>query len=371
MIPLIDMKARHAPLREEFLRAIAGVIDSGVFVGGECVEAFENEFASYCEARFAVGVSSGTAALWLVLRALGIGPGDEVITVPMTFTATAEAICMAGATPVFVDIEDRTYTLDPDQLEAAITARTKAVVPVHLFGQAANMVSIRQIAGARGLRVIEDAAQAHGARDGGRKVGSLGDAACFSFYPGKNLGAFGDGGAVVTNDETLAQRIRVLGNHGQASKNHHVELGWNSRLDAVQAAVLRIKLAHLDQENQQRRAHAALYRNLLAGLPQVVLPAADVPERHVHHLQVIRVQGRDKLLAALEREGIGYGIHYPVPIHLQPAYRHLGHSPGSFPVAERCAAEFVSLPMYPELTPDAIHRVTDAILKAADGCVAA
>jgi dTDP-4-amino-4,6-dideoxygalactose transaminase len=371
MIPLIDMKVRHAPLKGEYLRAIGELIDSGRFVGGPGVDAFENEFATYCGVRFAVGVGSGTEALWLALLALGIGPGDEVITVPMTFAATVEAICMTGATPVFVDIDERTYTMDPAGLERAITDRTKAVVPVHLFGQVAEMDAISEIATAHGLRVVEDAAQAHGARYAGRMAGSLANAGCFSFYPGKNLGAFGDGGAVVTDDEGLALRIRMLGNHGQTVKNRHPVVGWNSRLDGIQAAVLSIKLRHLDEENRIRRNHAATYENGLAGLPGVIAPWIGNVERHVHHLHVIRVRQREELLNAFKREGIDHGIHYPVPIHLQGAYHHLGYPRGSFPVSESCAEEFVSLPMYPEITSSQIHRVVETVRQVSGGCVAA
>jgi dTDP-4-amino-4,6-dideoxygalactose transaminase len=371
MIPFLDMKARHAPLRAEFLRTIGEVIDSGHFAGGEFVERFEQEFAAYCGVHSAVGVGSGTEALWLTLLAMGIGPGDEVVTVPMTFAATVEAICQTGATPVFADIDEATYTMDPACLEKVITRRTRAVIPVHLFGMIAEMDPIMEIAASAGLRVIEDAAQAHGSRYKGRMAGSLADAACFSFYPGKNLGAFGDGGAVLTNDEGLAMKVRVLGNHGQTARNRHALPGWNSRLDAIQAAVLRLKLPMLDSENQQRREHASFYNQALAATPGVITPQSPDPLRHNQHLYAIRAGNRAALLDAFDREGIGYGLHYPVPVHLQNAYLHLGHAPGSFPVAERCAGEFVSLPVYPELTSSQLSRIADTLNRVAESSIAA
>ncbi len=369
MIPFLDMKARHAPLREEMMHAVGAVIDSGVFAGGPLVERFERDFAAYCGARSAVGVGSGTEALWLTLVAMGIGPGDEVITVPMSFVATVEAICLAGAKPVFVDIDERTYTMDPQALEAAVTPRTKAVIPVHLFGQAADMSPILEIARRRGLRVIEDAAQAHGAEYQGRRTGSLGDAGCFSFYPSKNLGAFGEGGAVVTDHEDLAAKLRMLRDHGQTGKNRHSLIGWNSRLDAIQAAVLGVKLRHLDRENSLRREHAQRYDRGLAGLPEVLTPIAAAGGRHVYHIYALRVRDRQELLRQFAQKEIGFGMHYPVPIHLQPAYRILGHQRGDFPVAEQCADEFVSLPMYPEITPAQIAFVTDSVRQTAGVCV--
>jgi dTDP-4-amino-4,6-dideoxygalactose transaminase len=368
MIPFLDMKARHAPLREEYLRAIAEVIDSGSFSGGRVVEHFENDFAAYLGARHAVGVGSGTEALWLALLGLGIGPGDEVITVPMTFAATVEAICLTGAKPVFVDIDKRTYTMNPAALRSVLTRKTKAIVPVHLFGQPADMDPILEFARAHGLRVIEDAAQAHGSEYKGMKAGSIGDAGCFSFYPGKNLGAFGEGGAVVTDDEDLARRIRVLGNHGQSRKNRHSEIGWNCRMDGIQAAVLEIKLQHLDRENQLRRNHARAYDDGLSRFPDLVAPFAAADRQHVFHIYAVRAANRRHLLSVLEAEGIGFGIHYPVPVHLQGAYRKLGYSRGDFPVAEQCADEFVSLPIYPEMTSEQIAHITRAVGEAVSPC---
>ncbi len=370
-VPFLDMKARHAPLREEFMRAIGEVIDSGVFAGGPIVEKFERDFAANCGTRFAVGVGSGTEALWLAMIAMGIGPGDEVITTPMTFAATVEAICLTGAKPVFVDIHDRTYTLDPAGLEDALTARTKAILPVHLFGQTADMDPILGIAGKRGIRVIEDAAQSHGAEYHGRRSGSLGDAGCFSFYPSKNLGAFGDGGAVVTDDEKIAQKIRVLRDHGQSEKNRHAIVGWNSRLDAIQAAVLSVKIRHLARENQTRREIARAYDQAFADMVDVLTPHARAGGNHVYHIYAIRVRNREALLRNFDAKGIGYSVHYPVPVHLQPAYRILGHSAGDFPVAERCANEFVSLPLFPEMTAEQFSFVADTVRETFSVCISA
>ena len=363
-VPLLDLKAHHEPRRAEFMRAIEEVIDASAFAGGPFVKRFEEDFAAYCEVEHAVGVGNGTDALWLALLAMGIGRGDEVITVPMTFIATAEAISMTGATPVFVDIDEATYTMDPAQLERAVSPRTKAIVPVQLFGQTADMDPIVAFARARGLRVIEDAAQAHGARYKGRRAGSLADAGCFSFYPGKNLGAFGEGGAVVTGDRELAARIRVLREHGQEKKYHHDVIGWNCRMDGIQAAVLQIKLRQLDEDNARRRVHAAHYDRALAGVGGVTVPACAAERGHVYHVYAIRTAGRGELMAELETRGIGSGIHYPVPLHLTGAYAPLGLGRGSFPVAERCADEFLSLPMYPELTAEQVDWVAAAVREA-------
>jgi dTDP-4-amino-4,6-dideoxygalactose transaminase len=356
-IPFLDLRAQHDPLRAELLAAIGEVIDRSAFAGGPMVAKFEEDFADYCQARAAVGVGSGTEALWLALLAQGIGHGDEVITVPNTFMATAEAISYSGARPVFVDVDERTYTLDPRQLERAITPRTKAVIPVHLFGQMADMDPIMEIARQHRLMVIEDACQAHGAEYKGRRAGSIGHAGCYSFYPGKNLGAWGEAGAVVTNDRTLAEKIRVLRDHGQETRYHHSCIGWNARMDGIQAAVLRVKLRCLDRGNAARRAHARRYGELLAGLERLAVPAAAEHGVHVYHLYVVRVPERDRIFQELAGCGIACGIHYPTPVHRQDAYRSLELGPGSFPVAERCAGEFLSLPMFPELTPAQIETV--------------
>ncbi len=363
-VPFLDLAAQHAPLRSELDRVIAQVIDSGAFAGGPFVESFEDDFAAFCGCEHAIGVGNGTDALWLALLACGIGQGDEVITVPSTFIATTEAISFCGATPVFVDIDERTYTMDPAALESALTPRTKAIIPVHLFGQPADLEPILKFARLHGLRVIEDAAQAHGAEYKGRKAGSMGDAGCFSFYPGKNLGAFGEAGAVVTNDAELARKIRILRDHGQVRKYQHAVVGWNCRMDGIQAAVLQVKLRHLVRGNQKRRAHAATYDLAFAGMEGVSVPLEADYARHVYHIYAIRVQERDRVISALQDEGIGCGIHYPVPIHLQPAYQHLGYRPNAFPVSERTSAEFISLPMYPELSEHQMERVAEAVEKS-------
>jgi dTDP-4-amino-4,6-dideoxygalactose transaminase len=356
-VPFIDLKAHHDSIRGELDTAIREVMDSNAFAGGPFVAKFEQDFSTYCGAANAIGVGNGTDALWLTMLALGIGAGDEVITVPMTFMATAEAISHCGAKPVFVDIDERTYTLDPDLLERAISPRTKAIIPVHLFGQAADMDAILEIARRRGLPVIEDACQAHGAEYRGRKAGSIGTAGCFSFYPGKNLGALGEAGAVVTNNEELRNKILMLRDHGQAKKYHHALIGWNARMDGIQGAALGVKLKHLDRANQARRANARFYDQHLAEFEEVILPTEAAYARHVYHLYVVRVQDRDRVLQAMANRGIACGIHYPIPVHLQEAYRFLGHRKGSFPVAERCAGEFLSLPMYPELTTTQMRAV--------------
>ena len=363
-VPFLDLKSHHAPYLDEFQDAIREVIESTAFAGGPFVTAFEEDFARYCECLHAIGLGSGTEALWLVLLACGIGPGDEVITVPSTFMATAEAITYSGARPVFVDVDERTYTLDPARLPQALTKRTKAIIPVHLFGQAADMDPIMAFARERGLLVIEDAAQAHGAEYKGRKVGSIGDAGCFSFYPGKNLGAFGEAGAVVTDNQELRDKLRILRDHGQVRKYHHTMIGWNCRMDGIQAAVLRIKLRHLERGNQLRRAHALQYNRSFENMEEVVRPFAAGYAKHVYHIYAIRVQARDEIMRRLEEEGIGCGVHYPVPVHLQDAYAGLGYGLGSFPVAERAANEFISLPMFPGLTPAQIEAVTNNVKEA-------
>lgn len=356
-VPFLDLKAQHAPLLGEINAALREVMAKSAFAGGPFVAAFEEEFAAYCGAKHAVGVGNGTDALWLSLLAAGVGQGDEVITVPSTFMATAEAITYCGARPVFVDIEEQTYTMDAGQLEAAITPRTKAIIPVHLFGQMADMEPILSTARRHGIPVIEDACQAHGAEYRGQKAGTLGLTGCFSFYPGKNLGAWGEAGAVITNDAGMAERMRMLRDHGQAKKYYHAVVGWNARMDGIQGAVLRIKLKHLDEYNEGRRAIAALYRELLGETENVVLPVEAEGRKHIYHVFAVRVGERDRVLQELTARGIGCGIHYPVPVHLQEAYRHLGYAAGSLPKAERCAEEFLSLPMFPELSGEQVFCV--------------
>jgi dTDP-4-amino-4,6-dideoxygalactose transaminase len=360
MIPMTDLKAEYETLKEEMDRAIREVLDSGWFILGPQVRAFEQEFAAFCGAEHGVGTGNGTDAISLALRACGIGPGDEVITVPNTAVFTVLAISAIGAEPVLVDIDPVTYTMDPAKLERAITLRTRAVVPVHLYGQPADMDPILEIAHRHDLVVVEDACQAHGARYKGRRVGTLGNAGCFSFYPTKNLGAYGDGGMVVTNDPQVVDRLQLLRNGGQQDRYHHAVKGANSRLDELQAAVLRVKLCHLDKWNEVRRTRAQEYASLLERTAVVTPTEADYA-RHVYHLYVIRSQQRDALLAHLRRRAIVANIHYPIPVHLQQAYRDLGLSEGSLPVAESCAREVLSLPMYPGLDTEAISCVAKAI----------
>lgn len=361
-VPISNLHAHHVHLKGELTAVIEEVIEASAFSGGPFVSRFEEEFAHYCGVDHVVGVGSGTDALWLTLLALGIGPGDEVITVPMTFIATAEAISRTGALPVFVDINESTYTLDPLGLEHAITSRTKAILPVHLFGQMADMQPILTFADRHSLFVVEDAAQAHGATYQGKRAASLGDAGCFSFYPGKNLGALGEAGAVATNNTELAKWIRVFLDHGQTQKYRHTVVGWNCRMDGIQAAILKLKLHDLDRRNARRREISALYSEAFEGLPHLVLPTTDPRGSHVHHQFVIRVSNRHKFMTELSEKGIASSIHYPIPIHLQDAYAYLGFGPGSFPVAERCAEEFVSLPIFPELSSAQISRVIDAVV---------
>jgi dTDP-4-amino-4,6-dideoxygalactose transaminase len=360
-VPYVDLNAQHSPIRDELLHAIGEVIDASAFSGGSFVRNFEERFATHCGTSHAVGVASGTDALWLALSALGVGPGDEVITVPMTFFATAEAISRTGATPVFVDIEETTYTMKPVELARAISPRTKAILPVHLFGQMADMNPILEIARKHRIAVVEDASQAHGASYHGSHAGSMGHAGCFSFYPGKNLGALGEAGAVVTGDPELAERIRELRDHGQITKHHHAFIGWNARMDGIHAAVLMLKLRDLELNNRRRRKHAALYSRELQGMPGVKLPHTAPGRTHVHHIYAIRVACRDAFASHLKSRGIGYAIHYPTPVHLQPAYSHLGLKRGSCPVSERCADEFISLPMFPELSSASLKAVVRAI----------
>lgn len=370
-VPFLDLHAHHAPHLAEFEAAIRGVIECGAFAGGPYVAAFEKEFADFCHVRHAIGVGSGTEALWLALLAGGVGAGDEVITSPGTFLATAEAITYCGATPVFVDIDEQTYTLDPSQLEAAITPRTKAIIPVHLHGQTADMDPILAVARQHKLLVIEDACQAHGADYKGRRAGSLGDAGCFSFYPGKNLGAFGEAGAVVTNNDELALKMQTLRDHGQSRKYHHSVVGWNCRMDGIQAAVLQIKLRHLEESNAKRREHAAFYNELFHDLEEVILPTEAPHGRHVFHIYALRVRERDETIRQLTEAGIGSGIHYPVPVHLQECYRSLGYQEGDFPVAERVARELLSLPMFPELTRAQIGKVAQVVREIVSAAVPA
>jgi dTDP-4-amino-4,6-dideoxygalactose transaminase len=356
-VPFLDLKAHHDPIRQEIVAAMNEVIDQNAFAGGSFVARFEASYAEYINTKYCVGVANGTDSLWFSLLALGVGKGDEVITVPMTFMATAEAITYAGAKPVFIDINPVTFTMDVTKIEAAITPRTKAIMPVHLFGQCADMDPILEIAQKHGLFVIEDAAQAQGATYKGRKAGSIGHAGSFSFYPGKNLGAWGEAGAITTNDAALRDRMQMFREHGQKKKYYHDVVGWNGRMDGIQAAVLQVKLQYLDKANQGRRRAAARYNELLRGIPGVQLPAEADYAGHIYHIYAVRVRARDTIMKQLGEHGIGTGIHYPVPVHLQNAYANLGYKPGDFPVSEACANSFLSLPMYPELADQQIETV--------------
>jgi dTDP-4-amino-4,6-dideoxygalactose transaminase len=359
-IPLVDLRAQYASMKGEIDAALQRVVSNTTFILGSEVDTFERSFARYVGAGGAVGVASGTSALHLALLACGVGPGDEVITSAHTFIAAAEAILHTGARPVFVDIDPRTYTIDPNQVESAVTPRTKAIVPVHLYGQPADMGPLLEIAGRQELWLIEDAAQAHGAEYLGKRCGGLGHLACFSFYPGKNLGAYGDAGAVTGDAPPLLDKVRKLRDHGRRDKYEHDEIGFGERMDALQAAVLAAKLNRLEHWTEARRGHAAFYNRMLADC-DVTTPFESPKVRHVYHLYVIRVRDRDSVMAQLKHRGIGAGIHYPIPVHRQPALVKLGYGDVSLPNTERAANEIVSLPMYPELTPDHLTYVTQAV----------
>lgn len=359
-VPFVDLKVQRAALKDEIDAALEKVMANTAFILGPDVAEFEKNFAAFSEVGHAVGVDSGTSALEMALRAFDIGSGDEVITAANTFIATVLAISYVGATPVLVDIDPETYNINVDLIEDAITERTKAIMPVHLYGQPADMDSIMAIAEKHDLVVIEDAAQAHGARYKGKRAGSIGHAAGFSFYPAKNLGAYGDGGMVVTNDPKIAEKVRHLRNYGQTEKYHHVVQGFNRRLDTMQAAVLRVKLPYLDDWNAARRAAAERYDELLLKA-EMQLPVVPDFAEPVWHLYVVRVEDRDAMRAYLSEHGVSTGIHYPIPIHLQPAYEALGYEAGSFPVTEKYAGEILSLPMYPEIPPEYLEYVYSTI----------
>lgn len=358
-VPYLDLRAQYRGIKAEIDAAIAGVLDSCQFVLGSEVARFEEEFARYSGASECIALNSGTSALHLALLAAGVGAGDEVITVPFTFVASVAAVLYAGARPVLVDIEPRTFNMDPAAIEAAITSRTKVILPVHLYGQAADMDPILEIARRHSLIVIEDAAQAHGAEYKGRRAGSIGDIACFSFYPAKNLGAYGEGGAVTTNNATYAKTVRMLRDWGQDRKYHHVLRGFNYRMEGLQGAILRVKLRHLEQWTERRRALAEAYSQALAEC-DVERPAEMPWARHVYHLYTVRSKDRDGLQKALLEEGIQTAVHYAEPVHVQPAYSDLGYARGAFPEAEQAAGEVLSLPMYPEMTDEQIQQVGQA-----------
>ena len=363
MIPFVDLKAQYLSIKEEVDAAIADVLENSAFILGKHVAAFEGDFAAFCDTQYAIGVNSGTSALHLAMLAAGIGPGDEVITVSCTFVATVAAIGYTGARPVFVDVDPLGYTMDPAKVEAAITERTKAIVPVHLYGQPADMDPILEIARRHNLVVIEDAAQAHGALYKGKRVGSLGDIGCFSFYPGKNLGAYGEGGAVVTNHPEHNRIIRMLRDWGAEKRYHHVLKGYNYRMEGIQGAILRVKLRKLDQWTACRQAYAREYTKLLEG-SGVLTPTVMPYGTHVFHVYALRSPKRDHIQQALQEKNVQTGIHYPFPVHLLEAWADLGYTEGGFPISEQIAAEELSLPMYPELTSEQIAFVGSAVVES-------
>jgi len=363
-VPFLDLQAQYHSVRSEIIDAMISVADSTRYALGPAVAEFEQQFAAFTGTDHCVAVNSGTSALHLALITAGVGPGDEVITVPMTFIATSWAISYVGATPVFVDVDPVTYTMDPEEVEALITPQTKAILPVHLYGQMADMAPLLDVGNRHGIPVIEDAAQAHGAAYRGSSAGTWGQAGCFSFYPGKNLGAAGEGGAIVTNDAAIADRLRSLRDHAQTVRYNHSEIGFNYRMDAIQGAVLGVKLRRLDSWIDARRERASSYGELLSGLP-LQLPTEAVDRKHAWHLYVVLHPERERIQAELDTMGIDTGMHYPIPVHLQGAYAHLGHTRGDFPVSERIAAQCLSLPMYPELTgpqQDAVASALERVL---------
>ena len=362
MIHLVDLKAQYRQIKKEVNKAIKKVIDNTDFVLGGDVKEFENEFAKYCQVKYAIGVDTGISSLELGMRALGLGLGDEVLTPANSFIASSSSISFTGAKPVFVDCNEKTYNIDLVDAERKITAKTKAIMPVHLFGQITDMDKVLSFAKKHHLFVIEDACQAHGAKYHGKRAGTFGSFGAFSFYPGKNLGGYGDGGMLITNNKKLYEKVKMMRNYGRKDneKYRHVSLAWNRRLDTIQAAVLRVKLQYLDKWNSLRREHALLYNNLLKDL-DVVTPYAAEKENHVYHLYVIRTKKRDQLKEFLTKKGISVGIHYPLPIHLQPAYKDLGYKKGDFPVTEKYANEILSLPMYPELKDEQIRFIVKQI----------
>ncbi|MBB4237907.1 DegT/DnrJ/EryC1/StrS family aminotransferase [Rhizobium esperanzae] len=361
MIPFLDLKAQYQSIKSEIDAAVLGVLASGQYILGEEVARLQQEFAEYCNVKHAIAVNTGTSALHLSLLAAGVGPGDEVITVPFTFVATVSAICYAGARPVFVDVEPVTLTMDPAQLEAKITPRTKAIIPVHLYGQMADMDAIKAIADHYRIPIIEDACQAHGAQYKGARAGSIGTSGCFSFYPGKNLGACGEGGIVVTNSDDQAKTMRMLRDWGQEQRYHHLLKGFNYRMDAIQGAILRIKLRHLEAWTEARRAHGRRYSQLLGGSANLRTPVEILDRRHVYHVYAIRSRDRDELQRALTAEGIQSGLHYPIPVHLQKAHADLGYQAGDFPISEAAAREVLSLPIYPEMPAWHVDQVAAAL----------
>jgi len=360
-VPFLNLKIQFKEIEKEVVPMMTEAMTNAAFIGGPQVTGLESEFASFCDSKYCIGVNSGTDALRFALMAIGVGAGDEVITVPNTFIATTEAISQVGATPVFVDVLKDTFNMDPSLIEGKITKKTKAIIPVHLCGQTVDLDTIIQIAKKHNVKVIEDACQAHGALYKGRKAGSIGVAGCFSFYPGKNLGAYGEAGAVVTQDQEIDKKIRMIRDHGQEQKYYHAMEGYNGRLDAIQAGVLRIKLKRLEAWNESRRQNAKYYNELLSAVKGVTIPVEADFAKAVYHLYVILADDRDGLQKYLNEKGIGTGLHYPVPLHLQKAYSYMGYKAGAFPVSESLSKRLLSLPMFPELTKEEIKYVCDSV----------
>lgn len=359
-VPFLNLKIQYENIKSEINKEILKILNNTAFNLGEDLRKFEEEFAQYCNVKYSVGVSSGTDAIIIALKALEIYTGDEVITVPNTFIATAEAISLAGATPMFVDINEDDFNIDPSKIEEKITEKTKVILPVHLYGQSSNIKKIIKIAKKYNLFIVEDACQAHGAEFEGKKVGTFGNIGCFSFYPGKNLGAYGDGGAVVTNDEKIYRKMLSMRSHGEVEKNKHEIIGSTNRLDNLQAGILRVKLKYLNEWNEKRRENALIYRKYLSGT-ELIIPEELEGRKHVYHLFVIRVKNRDKVRKELSNRGIATGIHYPTPIHLQKAYDFLGYKEGDFPVSEKVSKEILSLPMFPELSENQIKYICNSL----------
>jgi len=360
-IPFVDLKTQYKTIKTEIDEAIKDIIDNTAFIGSPKIKEFEDNFAKFNEAKHAIALNSGTDALFFTLKAMGIKEGDEVITVPNTFIATTEAITRNNASIKFVDIDKDTYEIDPNLIEKAITSKTKAILPVHLYGQIADMEAIKEIAEKHNLMILEDACQAHNAAFNNKKAGHYSTAAAFSFYPGKNLGAYGDAGIITTNNDEIARKIRMLRDHGRTSKYESIEEGFSSRMDGIQAAVLNTKLNHLENWTEMRRKNAKLYNKLLQGIKGIILPIEHEKAKHVYHLYVIRTEQRDNLLDFLKKNGISAGIHYPIPLHLQPVYKHLNHKEGDFPITENSSKEILSLPMFPELTQEQITYICEKI----------
>ena len=363
-VPFLDISHQYKDNKKDIVPAIEHVIRRGDFILGKDVELFEQEFAKFCGAKFAIGVNSGTDALFLSLLACGIGRGDEVIVPVFTFIATAFAVSYTGAKPVFVDIDARTYNIDPHRIESAITRKTKAIIPVHLFGYPAELCAIQKIASKRRIKIIEDACQAHGAIYKNKKVGTLGATGCFSFYPTKNLGGFGDGGIIVTNDEKTYKKLLLLRDCGRKKRYEHIIKGYNSRLDTLQAAVLRVKLKKLDAWNALRRRNASLYNSMFKGTDGIITPYENIDSLHVYHQYAIRVKNRDKIMEFLKKNMVGSGVYYSLPLHMQPAYKDLSYKKSEFPVARKIAQDILSLPMYPELTREQINNTASMVIAA-------